>query len=307
LISSKNPIPFLKKEEWLKNSPIYNNTVICDKIYKEDFDLTNLHFHEFIEISIVISGEGFHRVLNKTMPCRSGDIYIINSGVPHGYFAKNSLHMPTVCNLLFEPSDILSGDAAATKNNRYCYGIFTENPLVAYIGLDEKNLEKIQIILSSIHREASKKQSDWQEMVSAFLTTLLILLRRQMTKKNETSISILSFHERRIVSEMLRIIAENYCDSSLTIEKIGHYVSASKSYLSRIFLKVTEEHFSDYIRKIRLNQACRLLIDTNYTNEQIASACGFKDIPTFYKNFKKYFLKTPNEYRQTGQSSQSVI
>ena len=79
----------MRKEEWLRDEPIFQNTAQCDKIFHPDFALSHLHFHEFVEISIVVEGSGVHCIWNKVLECRKGDIYILNVGVPHEYFAKD--------------------------------------------------------------------------------------------------------------------------------------------------------------------------------------------------------------------------
>ena len=61
---------------------------------------------------------------------------------------------------------------------------------------------------------------------------------------------------------------------------------------------MTGESFGDYLRRVRLEQACRLLRETELTAEQIVYACGLRDIPTFYRVFKARMGMTPNAYRQ---------
>lgn len=51
-------------------------------------DLMSLHQHQFIEISYVISGCGTHRIWNKSYPAAVGDLYILNTAVPHSFSRK---------------------------------------------------------------------------------------------------------------------------------------------------------------------------------------------------------------------------
>ena len=78
----------LRKEEWLRENPIYQNTVACEKRFNPDFSLSQLHFHEFLEVSIIAEGSGIHRIWNRVLTCRKGDVYVLNAGVPHEYFVK---------------------------------------------------------------------------------------------------------------------------------------------------------------------------------------------------------------------------
>lgn len=298
MIDKNNSLSLLKKEEWLKDSPVCSNVAVCEKIYSEDVALSQLHFHEFVEISVVVDGSGIHRILGEAVECGVGDVYIINTGVPHAYFAKNDKEKPTVCNLLFDPSDVFTGDIASSENPCYCYGVFKENALTAYIRLDCDMLDDIKNILTRIENEALKKQPQWQASVRAYLENLLICLGRCKEKPVGNMATGLRLKDRFMVSETMRAVTENYSDCSLTLETIAETMFISKSYLSRIFTKATGEHFSDYVRNVRIRQACRLLKETDKSNEQIVYECGMKDLPTFYKLFKKQFSLTPNQYRK---------
>lgn len=59
--------------------------------------------------------------------------------------------------------------------------------------------------------------------------------------------------------------------------------------------------FKEIKNKICQNKACRLLIQTDKTIEQIAFTLGFIDTSTFYKNFKRWSQHTPIQYRQLEQ------
>lgn len=298
MIKENNSLSLLKKEEWLKDSPICSNIAVCEEIYSEDIALSQLHFHEFVEISVVVGGSGIHRILGEAVECGVGDVYIINTGVPHAYFAKNSEEQPTVCNLLFDPVDVFEGDLASSKSLRYCYGVFKNNSLTAYMHIDSDMLGDIKEILTKIKDETLKKQHQWQDAVRAYLEILLIDLCRYIDDEASGITAGLRLKDRFMVSETMRTVTENYSDCELTLETIAESMFISKSYLSRIFTKATGENFSDYVRNVRLKQACRLLRETDKSNEQIVYECGMKDLPTFYKLFKKQFSLTPNQYRK---------
>jgi len=55
--------------------------------------------------------------------------------------------------------------------------------------------------------------------------------------------------------------------------------------------------FVSYINKVRLEQAARMLIETNWPCSAIGYDCGFASLSLFYKLFKNYFGKAPGEFR----------
>lgn len=291
----------LRKEEWLKETPIYQNTVLCEKVFQPDFTLSHLHFHEFVEISVVVEGNGIHCIWNKAFECGKGDVYIINAGVPHEYFARDEEERPTVHNLLFDVGDWFTGDLASPDSARFSYGVFDEDISSAYVSLKNRSMETVERIYQLIERESSEKRPEWMDAVRAHLTVLLITLRRCLEESKAAG--PVSPKDRMVVSTVMRTVMERYYDKELTLEGIAETLFMSKSHLSKLFRRVTGEHFSEYLRSIRLQQACRLLKETRMTNEQIVYGCGLKDVPSFYQLFKSKLSMTPNQYRTDTQKT----
>ncbi len=285
----------LKKEEWLKENPIFQNVVPCDNLFNPDFSLSQLHFHEFLEVSIIQEGSGIHRIWNKVFPCKKGDVYILNAGVPHEYFVRDQADKLIIHNLLFDANDWFDGELAFPDSPRFCYGIFDEDLLWAYVYLKSRSMEKVKRIYQAIEKETAEKNPEWKEAVKAQLILLLIVIRRHLAESAENP--DMTPRDRMAVSTAMRMVMERYCEKELTLESIADTLFLSKSYLSKLFFRVTGEHFSEYLRSVRLRQACRLLRETQLTNEQIVYGCGLKDVPSFYQLFKATYSVTPSRYR----------
>lgn len=285
------------KEMWLKNMPVFSNTVECTGVYTDNPDISQMHMHEFVEISIVIGGEGIHLSLDGAEKCKTGDVYIINTGVPHGYFAEDEFKKPTVCNLLFDPEDIFAQDIALSENQDYCYGIFRHNAFIANTHLEPNDLNDALSILKNIVKESEQRLFQWQSLAKAHLTNLLIYLARH-PQKNLSDTNAVSRSDRIMVSKVMQIISKKYSDSSVTLKSVASSLFISKSYLGHIFKRATGKYFSDYIKEVRIRHVCRLLTETDKTIEQIAHECGMKDMQSFYRLFKAKIKMTPKQYRQ---------
>lgn len=296
--------PFqMKKEVYLGENPIFQNTCLCEKIYQPDFTLSAMHFHEFIEISFVVSGSGIHRIWNEAAECRKGDVYIINTGVPHEYFAKDEENKPVVCNLLFDPEDFFEGDLAKPDSHRYCCGIFQENVSAAYASLKARQLESLEHLYQTMEKENGSRDVEWMEALKAELMLFLIAVRR-FQKENGAEVPSVKSKEQIIVANTVRYVVEHYGEEGLTLESIADSFYMSKSYLSKMFRNITGEYFSDYLWNVRLKQACLLLEKTELINEEIVHHCGLKDVPNFYRMFKGQFGVTPSQYRRQNRENE---
>ncbi|MBK1878148.1 AraC family transcriptional regulator [Pelagicoccus mobilis] len=56
---------------------------------------------------------------------------------------------------------------------------------------------------------------------------------------------------------------------------------------------------SAYVKKVRINAACRELVQTNQTIAEIAANCGFCDQSYMTKEFARLMQATPQVYRET--------
>lgn len=90
----------------------------------------------------------------------------------------------------------------------------------------------------------------------------------------------------------------SYNKTDLTVATICDYFNISHSYLCRIFKESHDCSAKNYILRLRMSEACRLLETTTLSVKEIAYSVGFKDNIHFMKIFKRYLDKTPSEYRK---------
>ncbi len=253
-----------------------------------------------IELNIVISGKGIHKISTETNECQVGDLYIISNGISHCYYPLNNEIFPTVLRISFNPKNVLSGKFADSTNKHYCYGIFRDNLPISYALLNSKTLEEIRNISTSLEAELKGQNIEHTEAAKALLTLLLINLARYINLAKTVLPNYSKDH--LLVSTAIKEITEKFTNSEMTLESIANSLYISKSHLSRLFQKVTGESFLDYVRKVRIENACCLLQQTDLTNEEIVRKCGIKDIPTFYRHFKSVTGMTPLHYRRSNNT-----
>lgn len=95
---------------------------------------------------------------------------------------------------------------------------------------------------------------------------------------------ILSYLRKHLASASLSDLAEKF-----------HY---SKAYASKIIKKYTGRNYSEIIRTMRLEEAGKLLTQTNISVEQILISIGYSSRTNFLHIFKEYYHMLPSEYRK---------
>jgi len=101
----------------------------------------------------------------------------------------------------------------------------------------------------------------------------------------------------RLISLTRKYISENYKDFNLNLTTIANEVCVSKCHLSKDYSKETGETVVEYISKIRVKEAKKLLDQTSFKTYEIAELVGFSNVETFYRTFKKVCGQTPKNYR----------
>lgn len=105
----------------------------------------------------------------------------------------------------------------------------------------------------------------------------------------------------KYIEHAKQYVADNYMDSSLSLNSVGDYVGISASYLSELWREVTGEKFSVYLGTLRVGKAQQLLQTTKLTTKEIGFRCGFNSLQNFIRVFKKYTGVPPGQFRENVQ------
>ena len=88
--------------------------------------------------------------------------------------------------------------------------------------------------------------------------------------------------------------------SKIQVEEVAKYAGMSVSALESKFKKLTNDSIYNYLIRLRMEKAKKLLTETNYAVTEIAQRCGYENLFYFCNSFKKYVGMTPTKYRQTN-------
>ncbi|GGD49144.1 response regulator [Paenibacillus nasutitermitis] len=103
------------------------------------------------------------------------------------------------------------------------------------------------------------------------------------------------------IDEIIEHIEQNYM-RELNLKELSKLFYINKVYLGQLFKKKTGEYFNDYINKVRVKHAYRLLEQTSLSNSEIAERVGYKYADHFYRWFKQTYDMNPGELRKRNDS-----
>jgi AraC-like DNA-binding protein len=124
-------------------------------------------------------------------------------------------------------------------------------------------------------------------------------------KPQKSSYSGLKEEKKTEVQQKLLTVMDEkkiFTDSMISVGKLAKMIGEPSYVISLVINEKMEVSFYDWIAKLRVEEAKKLLTDPKteqYTIEQIAEEVGYNSKSAFNKAFKKYTKKTPSEFRNS--------
>lgn len=109
---------------------------------------------------------------------------------------------------------------------------------------------------------------------------------------------------RSYVQRAEEYVRSSYADEELSLDDICELLGVSNSYFSTVFKKETGKSFIGYLTDYRMEQASRMLIETNEKSYIIAKKVGYTDSNYFSYVFKRRFGVSPSKYRTEHTKSE---
>ncbi|WP_084245050.1 AraC family transcriptional regulator [Planomicrobium okeanokoites] len=105
-------------------------------------------------------------------------------------------------------------------------------------------------------------------------------------------------HYSKSISYCLNFILVHIYEP-ITLDQIAKLVDLHPNYLSTLFKKEIGITFSEYLQKVKIDEAKQLLSLTNQTISEVCFSLHFVDQSYFTKVFKKQTGITPHQYRNS--------
>lgn len=103
--------------------------------------------------------------------------------------------------------------------------------------------------------------------------------------------------ESRTSDQVMKYMKEHFREN-ITLTSISEHIYINSAYLSVMFKKKTGKSIIEVLTEIRMEEAKRLLLDSDYKTYQIAEMIGYRDAAYFSNAFKKYNSLSPQDFRK---------
>lgn len=156
----------------------------------------------------------------------------------------------------------------------------------------ENNNDTLSAMFEELKRELKTILGLDSEVIS---TAFSDNLSYYITNEPESKIGAFA-HDNKTINKVYEFVEANY-KRPISLDDVANYVNLSKAYFCIFYKKHTGETFLDTLNRYRIEQAKKILTENpDVKTSMMYTSVGFSNQGYFYKTFKQYTGKTPNEY-----------
>lgn len=268
-------------------------------VYLDDFaDFENgyicWHWHEEVQLTMIIEGAFTCQVETNEIHLAEGDIVFINSGLMH-QIRPCKLAQGKLYSFIWR-GELIGGSRGSDIYQECVVPVINGN--LPCIKWDSKSpgYSKIAASLHEIVRLYMQKEPAYQLKISVLLSDLWLGIFDQVPGENAVVSASLERDKRR-VKAAIQYMQENY-QEQLRLDDIADAAYVSRSELCRSFQRTINMTPMEFLMQYRVRQSTVLLKNRDLRVLDIAEMTGFCSPSHFGSYFHKYMGCTPREYRR---------
>ncbi len=173
----------------------------------------------------------------------------------------------------------------ATVNLNINYLLFQLIHLASELDSEVNQDEILRIILESTNEEGIRRGS------KAHLCKMAIVYAEYISQLRKNS-------SRGVLGQVIDEINKNYA-CNLTLKDFSERYYVNSAYLGQLFRKKYGCSFKDYLNNHRMEEAAKLLKNSDMKIYEVADAVGFKDVDYFVNKFIAVKGCTPTKYKKS--------
>ncbi len=165
---------------------------------------------------------------------------------------------------------------------------------MANIVVSDENHETKNLLLKCLETAGFEVISTGNDLVRVQLAQEKLSISEESTKSNSQESIFPSIPRLRGVFEFIEL---NY-HQPISLKEVAQAVGYSSAYLTDLVRRLTGKTVNNWIVERRIEAASTLLLETNYSVDEIALKVGYQNINHFYCQFRDRYKNTPRAWRE---------
>lgn len=247
--------------------------------------------HNFYELYYVADGKMIAKIENDKYPLETGDYILIPPMLYHTVEPNQSYS--TGVAVAFDATDYPATIFKGKLND------FDKQLLTNILRLYAKNCHQADFRPQVLPVNKEEKDYAFEQALRANIELLMLSVLQDMKQTEKTDTAPSQKIADPLASDILSYLEQHYSENPSLME-IAATFNYSVSHICRVFKKSYNESIVNYVIKLKINEALKLIEQNEKSLNSICEILGFDDIAYFSRLFKKHTGMTPSAYRKTA-------
>jgi len=259
------------------------------------------HYHPEYEITLILEGYGKRFVGDSIEAFSPGDIVMIGSNLPHVWlndrvFYEEESNLQSSALVLQFSRDLFSPALEALPEFRRISRLLKKSGYG--LSIPSEHFDVTVKKIASI--EAADGISRFSELLEMLEWMEVSADYRQLSVSSDPALA--NEHESATASNdrlqsAIQFLVNSY-HNDISVHDVARHVHMNTSAFCRFFKTHTRRTFTQYLNELRINYACKLLLDDGFSISQVCYESGFQNQSYFNRQFKRTMGVSPKVYRK---------
>ncbi|MDB4291854.1 AraC family transcriptional regulator [Maribacter sp.] len=252
----------------------------------------SVHSHKNFELNFITSGSGRRIVGDNISGFEKGDLVLLGPDVPHCWEVLEGENQNAFCIVTHFSEDIVTSDFFKMPELEKVVDLLKQSKRGLRFKIDDDT--KIRQVLEKM------TQLQGLDYYIHLLRVFNKLVKTQEREKLSNPIAQEGSFSRNLekINKVYAYVFQ-HIQEGVKLEEASAILNMAPNSFCRFFKKKTDLTFMEYVKRVRVGIAAKLLAETDKQITQICFESGYNNLANFNYYFKSIMGKTPSEYRKS--------
>lgn len=249
------------------------------------------HTHSFYEVCLAYAGRGTFTLEGRGHPVTAGTVFLARPGDVHEIVSSRASPL----GIAFWGFTLQSADAAPSSRPGWWSGLVRgDRPVIS------TQSGTLPVLITALSAGAAAPRSGVRAQLAGLGAALVIETGRAFATADDLEIdAVPTDRGTSAVAAMERYLADNL-SRDLTVREVAAVAHLSERHAARLFAQQTGTPLMSALRRLRLERAAHLLLETDAPVTQVAGTCGYREVRAFITAFRRRYGQPPGSFRDHG-------
>lgn len=253
----------------------------------------NIHSHNNFELNFITSGTGRRIVGDNISGFEKGDLVLMGPDLPHCWeLSPQEEENTSFCIVTHFSEDIMKSDFFRMPELEKVMELLKESERGLRFKIDDHT--EIQQTLERMTKLEGLEY--YIEMLKVFNLLLQVTERDKLSNPIDSTVVFSKNLEK--INKIYEYVFQNI-QEGIKLDEAASLLNMAPSSFCRFFKKKTDITFMEYVKRVRVGMAAKLLAESDRQITQICFESGYNNLANFNHYFKNIMGKTPSEYRKS--------